>query len=592
MEKEKSLKIIGISIVDFKKIRVAYIAMREKGIVVLEGKNLQGKSSAVEAVEYVFSPGAIEGSVNDDAKKNRVVAELSDGRVIIKSKTTAGSPALKVYESKDSKAPLSKKDFGQKDVSKLFSPFSFNPLAFFNKTNTEQVKQLFKASGIDFTETNSEISQLEGGRTLINRQIKEFGEVVVGETKEVEVGVDELKKIKNNLVSDNNTITKKNQDNYTQKIKEAAANNSKRLEIIQANKDVVEHGHTLKNIVQEKYSEVVALQKKLNQAQLYLSDSQELLRNYDGKTEEVSDDIDISTIQHEVDELNDLTEIDDKIEAVEEIERHNKFVVSELKRAGELNDLNKQSKDYTDHITVLRNAKTNRLTNLNLVEDLEIRQNGKSYEIYFENQHIDRLSKSQSLVLSAEIGMSLANSNEIRAMFIDDGESLDQDMLQILEDWAVNKDVQILLTRVCYDGPSDEENCIVIEDGYIGKPKPQAKKSSLFSKKKSKGEQLLPKTDNIPNPNFGVIKGPKDSVQLHTNNEPVLEVLNSYVVTKDGVETGNFRTKEEAVSFTKEYGGSYGFVEKGLIDEALEEKIEVDDTFSENDDVDTFGELN
>ena len=145
------MKIVRLSIKNFLGIKEALI---EPGkINILSGKNGQGKSSILKAIEAVFK-GAPFSVIHKGTERAELIAELEDIRVTRVITHKAMSVTVKTKEGFTRPAP-------QTYLDGLFGSFAFNPLAFLMADAKERRNYLLRAMAV--TVTRQQIVDAAGG---------------------------------------------------------------------------------------------------------------------------------------------------------------------------------------------------------------------------------------------------------------------------------------------------------------------------------------------------------------------------------------------------------------------------------------------
>jgi hypothetical protein len=161
-------RIIRLQVDNVKKIRAVNI-MPPSNLVVIGGRNDQGKSSILDSIAWVLGGAKQlpEQPVREGEKGARIIAELDD-LVVTRTITAAGGGGLTV-KSKDGATYGSP----QAILDKLTGKLSFDPLAFTLLKSDAQVEALKKLVGLDFTEEDGQRLTLYNDRTTAGRQLEE-----------------------------------------------------------------------------------------------------------------------------------------------------------------------------------------------------------------------------------------------------------------------------------------------------------------------------------------------------------------------------------------------------------------------------------
>jgi len=140
MEKQTDLKIIELKAENFKRLEAIELTPGEVNLIT--GKNAQGKSSVLDAIEFCLSGPSkqIPRPIKDGATKAKIEMDLGD--LTITRVVTPSGARLQVT-AKDGtqlKSP-------QAVLDALFSSVSFDPIRFLNMSEKDQIESLLKATG-------------------------------------------------------------------------------------------------------------------------------------------------------------------------------------------------------------------------------------------------------------------------------------------------------------------------------------------------------------------------------------------------------------------------------------------------------------
>lgn len=161
------LHILSLEVANVKRIKALKI-IPNGDLVVLSGKNDQGKSSALDSIEYVFcGKGAIcERPIRDGASKAYVICELKN--LIITRKWTAGGGSTLSVTSTDGTPLRSPQELLD---SLCAGGIGFDPLSFTRMSTRDQMDTLRKLVGLDFTALDGEKDARYDERTGVNRDL-------------------------------------------------------------------------------------------------------------------------------------------------------------------------------------------------------------------------------------------------------------------------------------------------------------------------------------------------------------------------------------------------------------------------------------
>lgn len=401
------MKIIQLKIEDLRKIKAFEADFTESGLIQIRGKNRQGKSTILDAVEILFKgKKSIPADIVQHGKtQGKIVGQV--GEYIIER--IVGEKSKLKITNKDGLHVSSKP---QAFLDSLVNELTFNPRPFLDKNSDQKLQFLMDLLNIDFSSIDKSIEKLKNERLFAGRIVKQFGEIP--ETEKIEkVDLIELMQEKEAATEHNNNIRirkeknvnlKEKVDRYNEKIKELKKMIETSEELIKENKKV------LSDLGQEK----------------------------------------------------DIQPILDKIAGSEEVNfKAEQYVKNEEKRI-QKDAAKARYSDFTKDIETLNQEKTKILKSKKMpVDGLELSEEG----IFYHGIHSDNWSTSEALKISFELCVSM--KPELNAVFIDKGESYDDQGLKDLEKWAKENDIQAFITIVDSGEAGEVENAIYIEAGEV-----------------------------------------------------------------------------------------------------------------------------
>jgi len=167
-------KIQALRVQNFKRLSEVDIEPGGRQIVILGGKNAQGKSSVLDAIQ-----GALAGKsalpdepVHRGQDRGCIEIELDDGIVIRRTLTrkddgsTGGTLKISTADG------MSPSGGAQKWLDQRVGAMTVDPLAFLHRDPKAQAEQLRQIAGIDTAEIDGRISELRAERTLKGREAK------------------------------------------------------------------------------------------------------------------------------------------------------------------------------------------------------------------------------------------------------------------------------------------------------------------------------------------------------------------------------------------------------------------------------------
>lgn len=414
------MKIVRLLVENVKRVKTVEVLFGDNNVVVVGGKNEQGKSSILDALEYALAGKKsipIE-PIRRGEKKARVVVE-TDEYIITRSFTASGS-TLTVISNNGAKFPSP-----QALLDKVFCDLSFDPLAFSRKASREQAEIIKQLVGLDFSDMYKARQSAYDERTMLNREVKALKSQIDGLSSEnvKPVSVSELLKERERRQAENKAIEDK---------RNAVAIAEQRLKM--TSDRIVELREELENIQEQIDKEMDA---HASQTDLVTQ-----------ARENAS-----CLVELDVDEITEQIEEAESINAkAAECKRRNELYsqfAAKMEIAGQL----------TEKIDSIDKEKADSLADAKLpVDGLAFDDNG----ITVNDIPFDQCSSAEKLRVSVAMGLAL--NPELKLMQIRDGSLLDEDSLRMIREMAVKADAQIMIEKVTSTG----EGCqVVIEDGEI-----------------------------------------------------------------------------------------------------------------------------
>jgi len=416
------MKIIKLTAENVKRLKAVEITP-EGNLVVIGGKNNQGKTSVLDSIAMAFAgKKAIPSKpVRKGTEKATVICETED-LIVTRTMTAKGGGSLKVG-TKDGKIYQSP----QTILDALAGQLTFDPLAFSRMPQKKQVETVKELVGLDFTEVEAKRAQLYAERTDLNREEKKL----LGHLESMPEQLD----VPDEIIS------------VTELMKEL----QKRREINSENSN---HRNQLRQISQDQLridNQVVVIEKQIKKLEDELSitkNSQSLITN------------EFIAQQKIVDELEDAdeSEIQEKITGAEEINSKIRNNQTRKDLEQEISELKSQSQVLTSELAKIDAEKSEKLSKAKFpIEGLGFDES----TVTFNDIPFDQLSSSEQLKVSTAMGFAM--NPKLKILLIRDGSLLDEDNLKILTEMAQKEDSQIWLERV----GEGQEVSVIIEDGSV-----------------------------------------------------------------------------------------------------------------------------
>lgn len=406
--------IIRLEAENIKRLRSVEIAADGKPMVVVGGRNAQGKSSVLDSIEYALGgkPSA-ERPIRDGEKKARIVVETEELKVT-RTFTEGGSKL--VVEGKNGATFKSPQTLLDKMVGKL----SFDPLAFARMDPKQQADTLKGLVGFDLAPLDAERQKAFDERTAVNRDVKAMEARVQAMpwhtgAPDAEVSVSELAGQMQRMVEDNNRI-----ESSAQAIKDKARR------------------------CDEMAAQVADMQQRLAHAEA-------CLRKEASELAEARVAIDGAT-------ATDLTEIRQKIQTADATNRQVRENRMRTELTREISAKTEAAQALTARIEAIDQEKESALAEANLpVKGLAFGDSG----VTLNGIPFSQASSAEQLRVSVALGLSM--NPQIKVLLIRDGSLLDADSLRLVSEMAEAAGGQVFVERV-----SDGAECaVIIEDGMV-----------------------------------------------------------------------------------------------------------------------------
>ena len=443
------MKILELRSENFKKIKAIDITPKED-VVIISGKNAQGKSSVLDSIWAALTSKAIpEKPIREGEKKAEI--ELNLGKLIIRRTFTEKGDYLTVTNVDGARFPSP-----QKMLDEFVGDLSFDPLEFMKLKEKEQKDLLLKIVNFVMSTGDLEAVGLRTAipdkpleflnnlrlefyqqRTIINRDLLNVEEQLKATPKlepTEKVSVKELFEKKQDLQRIKEDITTKEAENKTRE-----------LEIKQLDEQINKEETELKNYIQRKEKEIeeyIAAQKKALEE--YNNAKRFELQNLENRKIVVTDNLKITQekIKQEISrnpELDrDIEGIDKHLQEADETNEKATLYEKRVKLENDHDRIKQESDDLSRKLAKLDEIKTK------IVSSATMPIQGLSFDgetIAYQGIPLSQTSLSEQLKVSLAIAMAL--NPKLRVIRISDGSLLDTENMEILKELAKEKDYQI-----------------------------------------------------------------------------------------------------------------------------------------------------
>jgi DNA repair exonuclease SbcCD ATPase subunit len=401
----------------------------EGNMVVIGGRNGQGKTSVLDSITYALAGtrAICDEPIHRGESKAKIVCTLDD-LVVTRTFSQKGGGQLTVT-SPDHSAKYSSP---QKMLDKLVGKLTFDPLAFCQMKPLDQLEALRALVGIDFGDLDTKRKALyeqraEAGRDVKGRQTQIEAMPFHEDTADKEVSVSELA------------------EQLTEISRFKAAQDAKARKIGDYKDDL-------------KWSDakVADCEERVKRAEAALAEAKQVLQSQ----KETRDKVAAETAALPKPEAK---KDDAPIRvAISTIEQDNAKVRDNKARAA-MEKQFKEAKATYDSLTLeieaIDKEKAERLQKTKFpVDGLSLTDDG----VLMNGLPFDQASSAEQLRIS--VGMGIAMNPELKVLLIRDGSLLDEDSLKMVAQMAEANDAQVWLEKVTSTG----EGCsVVIEDGQV-----------------------------------------------------------------------------------------------------------------------------
>lgn len=455
------MKIVGLEVANFMKIRQMKILLRDKGLTQITGRNGAGKSTLVKFVEW-----ALRGPKMNDKRKLKKTEirngmdkawgqiELRDPEIghymVERSLTRNGTHDLNVTNLDTGERVKNQ----QKWLDTLVTGLSFDPLLFAHMDTEEQIAELKRLAVVDI-------------------DFAAFAEADVSDTKERVARGQERDRVDAELA----TINKDELvDLPPEKIDETAifAKLSKANEARRRAQDIDHTRQELgaaaarigyektetQRLIERADTDIANLEERLKQARedrkKLLAQAQDAEKRHKAaekayQAAPVGEDVDVDAISAELQKAqryNRLIDVRTRWEALN-------VILEEKRRAWSAAD---------ERIKAREKMRAEAIANAKLpVKGLTFDEQQVYYTTRDGMTPLANLGEGEQIRISTLLGIHM--HPKLEAMCIQHGEALDEEGLEIIEKLAVEHNFQILMARVETSGNIG----IVVEDGLVKK---------------------------------------------------------------------------------------------------------------------------
>ncbi len=439
------MRILKLSSKNVKRLRAVEISP-EGNVVIVGGKNGQGKSSVLDSIAYAL--GGKELICRQPVRRGEKHAEVTCdlGEFLVRRTFTADGGGMLTVETKDGARFTSP----QGRLDDIVGRLSFDPLAFARMEPANQAETLRALLGLDFTQLDRERASVFAVRTDVNRDGKALRaryEALPAKHRDVPAEDVSASEILADLDAAGATNTE-----------HAVAR--RRADSIRENCDRIQESIVgTRAQCQAIEDEIARLQEKLKAAQVTLESQErqaEAMRQQAAEARVMADAlVDV-----------DLAPIKERLAGVEDVNRKVRENTENARLLAELEAQRDASQKLTARIDTIDAAKQEAVAKASFpVEGLGFDTDGF---VTFNGLPFDQASAAEQLRVSVAIGIAL--NPKLRVLLIRDGSLLDEESLRLLGESADEHDAQLWIERV-----EDGGATVIIEDGSVLEDEPAGK---------------------------------------------------------------------------------------------------------------------
>lgn len=423
------LRIVELRAENIKRLQAVEIHPNGE-LVVIGGRNAQGKSSTLDAIEMALGGASTipPDPIRHGARKGRVVVDL--GELVVERTFTPKGTTLTVT-AKDGTPQKSP----QALLDSLCSSIAFDPVAFARLEPKKQDEVLKKVLGLDFSELDADRAKLFDARTQTKRDLK-AAEARLDAMPAPEAGLPKAEQSAADILAE-----------VEQRQAQRAENEKALAFVVELEREHRGLGSGLSALDRRiaELEEKLAETRKDREAVAERRDS--LTASIERKREEVAALVD-----------PDLDEPKARLATLEATNRKVRQAQERAKLEAEAKKLAARADELTGAIEAIDEKKAAALASAKFpVEGLGFDELGPT----LHGAPLEQASQAEKLRLSVAIGAAL--NPRLRVMLLRDGSVLDDDGMRLLAELAQAHGLQLWCERV---GDRDA-SAIIIEDGMV-----------------------------------------------------------------------------------------------------------------------------
>jgi len=421
--KEVKFGVKELHVENIKRIKVVDIKP-EGNVVVVEGKNAQGKSSTLDAIAYALGgEKLIPKGVVRKGEEKAVIKVAVEGFVVTRYWTNPDRSYLKI-ETEDGMTPKSPQTFLDGKIGKI----AFDPLKFLAMDREKKIRELKKVMELDIDDLEQKYNELYEKR----REIKRDRDRVEKSYKEIQSGIPEditePKRGRKEVMEEIGKIVE-----WNSKVREERA----RIDIIS---DRIERNSEQITEIDRQIILLTKKKRKLEDDNWKMTLEKTQIEKSNKKEKETKE------LEGELEKIEQYMMAKEKIDMTKRLEKEKE------KYDAVINAIEKE-------MSGMAKEKTARIMNAKVpIEGLKIEGN----QILYNGVDFENLS-SLSEKVKVSMAIAMAQNPELRIILIHDGSLLDKRSMGEVVKMAEEKDYQVWIEKVA----EGKGSAVYIENGEI-----------------------------------------------------------------------------------------------------------------------------
>lgn len=428
------MKVLRLQVHNILRISDVDLSMEGHHLVLVGGKNGQGKTSAIKALlmalcgkrgmdfpDVALREGEDHGWVKVDLSGDESMADLQGFSIELGFRRRRGGKieeSFRLMDSTGEEAPQPRKL-----LDDLYRIRAFDPLSFEKAKPKEQAEMIRHLLGLDFEELDAEYAEKFSERTVVNRDIKSLESQRAA--VKVPAGAPTEKVVVSELLKELDAANTYNKNVDAEKLIES----------------------NLRTKLEKQKELVAELEAKLAAAKEELPVIEQSLA---GKSAAVSqmDKRDTDSIRKKIDEAESLNAAFELKQKATELDK-------------KLRDTVRKADDLTDRLEAIKSEKQESMENAKWpVPGMAIDADG----VTLGGLPFAQASRAERIRTSVEVAMAM--NPTLRLMVSENGSDCDSDTLAYLEKVCEERDYQLIMEFVTRSKDDEELCAVVFEDGH------------------------------------------------------------------------------------------------------------------------------